>query len=373
VGKREENNSQPQCGCDIASKRSTERHNRVAVNDVIALLSQGSHRAGNPGLMVEAPWGQLQMNFPFNIPASKPFDAVGFGLNAVDHLIVVPEYPAFDTKIRLLDHQQAAGGQTATAMVALERLGLKTAYAGRFGSDAEGKFGFEAIKLENVDLEFAEVIEGARNQIAFIIIDARNGERTIIWDRDDRLSYAPEEAPVALAGRGRVLHLDAHDPAACTRMAQVARAEGVIVSADIDNIYDGLPELLPLIDILITSKEFPHRLTGINDERASLVELKARFGCAIVGLTKGKQGALVYCAEEFIESPSFEVPGGCRDTTGSGDAFHAGFLYGLLQGEDVETSLKMANAVAALKCRDLGARTALPSPGELREFRNAKN
>jgi sugar/nucleoside kinase (ribokinase family) len=270
--------------------------------------------------------------------------------------------------MRLVEHKQAAGGQTATAMIALQRLGLKTAYAGRYGSDPEGRFGFEAIQKEGVNIDHAEIIEGARNQIAFIIIDARNGERTIIWDRDDRVAYRAHEAPVELAGRGRVLHIDAHDPPACVRMAQAARAEGTIVSADIDNIYEGLPELLSLIDILVTSREFPHRLTGIADERASLVELKARYGCSIVGLTKGAQGAVVYCEGQFIESPACEVPGGCRDTTGSGDAFHGGLLYGLLIGEDLETGLKMANAVAALKCRDLGARTALPSYEELSRF-----
>ncbi|MEP6741106.1 MAG: PfkB family carbohydrate kinase, partial [bacterium] len=301
------------------------------------------------------------------------FDAVGFGLNAVDHLIVVPEYPAFDTKIRLLEHKQTAGGQTATAMVALQRLGLKTAYGGRFGSDAEGQFGFNALKGEGVDCEFAEVVEGARNQLAFIIVDARNGERTIIWDRDERISYAAEEAPVALASRGRVLHLDAHDPPACVRMAEAARAEGTIVSADIDNIYEGLPELLPLIDILITSVEFPHRLTGIADERASLVELKARYGCAMVGLTKGARGAVVFCEGRFLEAPACKVPNTCRDTTGAGDAFHGGFLFGLLTGEDIEVSLRIGNAVAALKCRDLGARTALPRANELTGFLRSGN
>jgi sulfofructose kinase len=312
------------------------------------------------------------MNFPFTLPTGRQFDAVGFGLNAVDHLIVVPEYPAFDTKIRLLEHKQTAGGQTASAMVALQRLGLKTAYAGRFGSDAEGQFGFRVLQEEGVDCEFAQVIPGARNQLAFIIIDQRSGERTIIWDRDDRVSYAAEDAPVALAARGRVLHIDAHDPPACVRMAQAARAEGTIVSADIDNIYDGLPELLPLIDILITSAEFPHRLTGIADERTSLVELKARYGCAIVGLTKGARGAVVFCAGQFLESPACKVPQGCRDTTGAGDAFHGGFLYSLLTGEDIEASLHLGNAVAALKCRELGARTALPSKKELTEFLNRK-
>lgn len=308
------------------------------------------------------------MKFPFKLPVDRQFEAVGFGLNAVDHLIVVPEYPAFDTKVRLLDHKQTAGGQAATTMIALQRLGLHTAYAGRFGSDADGQFGFAALATEGVNKEFAEVVEGARNQVAFIIIDARNGERTIIWDRDERLGYSPDEAPIAFASRGRVLHLDAHDPPACARMAQAARAAGTLVTADIDNIYEGLLDLLPLIDIMIGSREFPHRVTGIADERASLVELKARYGCGLVGMTKGVDGALIYCQGQFIESRAFAVPGGCRDTTGSGDAFHGGFLYGLLSGEDVEPSLRLANAVAALKCRALGARTALPSLSELNEF-----
>ena len=312
------------------------------------------------------------MQFPFLLPEDKQFDAVGFGLNAVDHLIVVPEYPAFDTKVRLLEHKQTTGGQAATTMVALQRLGLNTAYAGRFGSDAEGEFGFESLKSEGVNNEFAEVVAGARNQLAFIIVDGRSGERTIIWDRDERLSYRAAEAPIALASRGRVLHLDAHDPPAGARMAQAARAAGTIVTADVDNIYEGLPDLLPHIDVLISSREFPHRLTGIADQRASLVELKARYGCGIVGLTRGREGAMVYCEGQFIESPAFAVPGGCRDTTGSGDAFHGGFLFGLLSGKDVETSLQFANAVAALKCRDLGARTALPDRNALMEFLSSK-
>jgi sulfofructose kinase len=308
------------------------------------------------------------MRIPLQIPTERDFDVVGFGLNAVDHLIVVPAYPAFDSKSRFLEHQLSAGGQTATAMAALQRLGMKTAYAGRFGSDQEGRFGFESLQSEGVNLEFAQTIDGARNQLAFIIVDAETGERTIIWDRDERLSYTADEAPIAFASRGRILHLDAHDPPACARMAQAARAAGTIVSADIDNIYDGLPELLPLIDVLITSAEFPHRLTSISDERASLIELQVRYGCALVGMTLGARGALIYCQDQFLESPSFAVPGGCRDTTGAGDAFHAGFLYGLLRDEDIETSLKIANAVAALKCRGLGARTKLPTENALKEF-----
>lgn len=308
------------------------------------------------------------MQFPFNIPVEREFDAAGFGVNAVDHLIVVPEYPQNDSTTRLIQHSQGAGGQTASAIVALQRLGMRTTYAGRFGSDAEGSFGLQSIKNEGVDVAFAEVIEGSRTQVGYIIVEAERGERTVIWDRDELLAYTADDAPVEFAGKARVIHLDSHDPPACARMAKAARATGTIVSADIDNVYDGLPDLLPLIDVLISSKEFPRFLTGIEDPHAALLEIKSRYGCALVGLTKGGRGATILCEGEFLETPAFQVPGGCVDTTGAGDAFHAGFIYGLLQGEDIETTLKTGCAVAALGCRALGARTALPTREELVAF-----
>jgi sulfofructose kinase len=311
------------------------------------------------------------MNFPFNLSDDKEFDCVGFGVNAVDHLIVVPHYPAFDTKTRLLEHMQSAGGQTSSAMVGLSRLGLNVAYAGRFGSDAEGQFGIESLKREGVDTTFTEVIPNTRTQVGYIIIDARSGERTVIWDRDDRLAFSPDDAPVEIASRGRVLHIDAHDPPACQRMAEAARLTGTIVSADIDNIYNGLPDLMPFIDLLISSKEFPKRLTGIDDERKALMEIKSRYGCRLVGMTLGMRGSLVYHEGNFIEVPAMPVPGGCRDTTGAGDAFHAGLLFGLLTGENISTSLKLGSATSSLKCRGLGARQALPRKKELLEFLKA--
>src|SRR5260221_14404998 len=162
-----------------------------------------------------------------------------------------------------------------------------------------------------------------------------------------------------LARRGRFLPIDGQDPPARALMAGAAHEAGAVVTADIDSIYQGLPELLPLIDVLITSAEFPYRLTGISDERASLIEIKARFGCAIVGATLGARGALIYSEGRFIESPAFEFPGGCRDTTGAGDAFHGGFIYGMLNDEDLETCMKLRNAVSALKSRSFGGRPAL--------------
>jgi len=306
------------------------------------------------------------VRFPFEPPPAREFDAVGFGLNAVDHLVVVPAYPEFDTKTRLAEHVRSAGGQTASAMVGLQRLGLRAAYAGRFGSDDAGRFGLEALRSTGVDCSRAEVVEGASNQIAFILIDARTGERTILWDRDERLAYTEQEAPPDFARRGRVLHMDAHDPAACARLAREAREAGAVVSLDVDNIYEGLPLLLPHVDLLISSKEFPRRLTGVDDERGALAAAGRMLRAdALIGMTLGERGAVVYHEGRFVEAPAFPVPGGCRDTTGAGDAFHAGFLYGLLQGEEVEGCLTLGCAVAALKCRALGARTALPTAQEV--------
>lgn len=306
------------------------------------------------------------MRFPFQIPAAADLDAVGFGTNAVDHLICVPQYPEFNSKVELNAYEWTAGGEVASTMAGLRRLGLSTAYAGRFGDDAAGKLGIGSLTDEGVDMRYAEVVTGAETQLAFIVIDDRSGERTVIWRRDKKLAYSADDAPVEAAARGRVLHLTQHDTAACIRMSQAAKNNNAIVSIDIDNVVDGVGDLLPLVDVCIASAEFPQRLLGISDHKTALIELASRFGCAVTGLTLGEAGSLFYCGGSFIETPGFAVPGGCVDTTGAGDAFRTGFLYGMLTGESVEDSTAIANAVAALKCRSLGARAALPTTDELK-------
>ena len=308
------------------------------------------------------------MRFPFNLARNKEFDVVGFGTNAVDYLIVVPEYPPFNSKIELENYTQLAGGEIASTMVGLRRLGLKTAYVGNFGTDSAGDFGLQTLRDEGVDVQFANRIKGAQTQIAFIIIDRRSGERTVIWKRDEKLTFTPETAPVELVRRTKIFHATPHDMLACREMARQAKDSGAIVSIDIDNTFDGLSEMIPLVDIFISSAEFPEKLVGIADKKESLREIRRRFGCPVVGMTLGESGSLILCGDEFIETNGCEVPNGCKDTTGAGDAFRVGFLYGLLKGETVEISAKMANAVAALKCREIGARTALPDETELAEM-----
>ena len=300
------------------------------------------------------------MKFPFQITTANDFDAVGFGTNAVDYLIQVPAYPAFNSKVELSGYSQAAGGEVASTMAGLQRLGFRTAYSGRFGGDEAGKMGLQSLIDEGVDVTYAETVEGAQTQVAFIIIDQRNGERTVLWQRDKMLAYTVTDAPLDMATRGRVLHLTPHDTKACIAMARSARAKGVIVSVDLDNAFPHIEELLPLVDVCIASSEFPAKLLGIADTKAALREFKAKYGCPVVGVTLGASGSLFLCQDTFIDTPGFDVPEGCIDTTGAGDAFRTGFLYGMLSGNTVEESARTANAVAALKCRGLGARSGLP-------------
>lgn len=308
------------------------------------------------------------MNFPFKLAEKKEFDAVGFGTNAVDYLIVVPEYPEFNSKIELDNYTQLAGGEIASTMVGLRRLGMKTAYVGRFGKEITGDFGLQTLQAEGVDVTYAEQIEGAQTQIAFILIDKRSGERTVIWKRDEKLAYSPEEVPLSIVRKTKVFHATPHDTAACTRLAREAKTHGAIISIDIDNVFEGLLEMIPLIDVFISSADFPEKLVGIKDRREALREIKARFGCPIVGMTLGEMGSLLLCEDKFIETKGYEVPGGCKDTTGAGDSFRVGLLHGVLQGASIEESARMANAVAALKCRAIGARTSLPDEKELSDL-----
>lgn len=306
------------------------------------------------------------MQFPFKLKDNTEFDVVGFGTNAVDFLIRVPHYPQFNSKVELSDYIQAAGGEVATTMAGLSRLGLRSAYVGRLGTDIAGDIGIASLRDDGVDLTYTERVDGAQTQIAFIVIDERNGERTVIWKRDERLWYSEAEAPVEAVQSAKVLHLTPHDARASLRLARAARDAGAVVSIDIDNIFDGVEDLLSNVDMIVASADFPARLTGIENRDASLVELHSRFGAALVGVTLGDRGSQLLCNGEFIVTPGFDVPGGCKDTTGAGDAFRVGLIYGLVTGLSIEESARIANAVAALKCRAVGARTALPRPDELR-------
>ena len=133
------------------------------------------------------------MRLPVPAPpaGSRPYDAVGLGLNAVDHLIVVPRYPDYNSKTELTSHTVLPGGQAATAMVTLARLGMRVRHVGRVGSDEAGRVQLASLDAEGVERSECRVVEGAESQIAFIIVDGGTGERTVIWRRDMRTLIPP--------------------------------------------------------------------------------------------------------------------------------------------------------------------------------------
>ena len=100
------------------------------------------------------------MLFGIDIPREAEFDAVGFGLNAVDHLCVVSGFPERDTKPRVDGFAREPGGQAASAMVLLSRLGLRTKYVGKVGGDKIGAFSLESIRSEGVDTSNVITVPG---------------------------------------------------------------------------------------------------------------------------------------------------------------------------------------------------------------------
>jgi sulfofructose kinase len=305
------------------------------------------------------------VNPPFQLPSHKPFDVVGLGLNAVDFLCVVPHFPQFDSKLKMLDFRQAGGGQAATAMVACRRLGLKARYVGKIGGDDFGDYSRISLEASGVDTEGVSVVPDARNQCAFILIDEGTGERTIIWDRDSRLVMQPHEVSREIICSAKVLLVDGHDAAAAVQAARCAREGGMPVVMDAERISDATAELVSLSDVVIGEKHFPERFTGCSSLKEGLKQIAGR-GPRLAGVTLGKEGAVVLYEGRFYHSPAYEVV--CRDTTGAGDVFHAAFIRALFEDWDLMRCLDFANAVAALKCRDLGGRAGLPSFAEALAF-----
>ncbi len=288
---------------------------------------------------------------------SSKVDVVGVGLNATDTLIPVAHYPARGSKVEFRSANVLPGGQVATAVVACQQWGLRTRYVGKLGDD--GAAAMHRAEFARLGVEaHLFTAPGCPSQQAFILVDDA-GERTVLWKRDTRLTLRPEELRREWITESRALHVDGHDTAAAAVAAGWARAAGVPVIADLDEIYPGVEALLKNISYLITSRDIPGRLMEEPDLRKSLPALRERFGCRLTAATLGEGGALAWDGTQFHYATAFRVK--TVDTTGAGDIFHAGFIYGLLQGWALQRQLDFACAAAALNCTAVGARGGIHS------------
>jgi sugar/nucleoside kinase (ribokinase family) len=315
------------------------------------------------------------MRIPFRIlppAAGRPFDVVGLGENSIDLVAVVADYPTSNTKQRLQRFARHPGGQVATAMAACARLGWRARYIGRFGADEFGAQGRESLVRDGVDTDFALTAPGTTNQFAIILVDARTGERTVLWDRHPGLTIEPAEVPADAVLSGRILMLDCVDTAASAQAARLARQAGMPTLLDVEKIRPGINDLLQHIDAIIAAQDFPTALTGHDDPGRALEALAREFDAPFVCVTLGAEGSLARCGGREIRTRAFPID--CVDTTGAGDVFRAAFAAGCLRAPDgdIEDVLVYANAAAALNCRALGARGALPTAEDVEQLLLAK-
>jgi sugar/nucleoside kinase (ribokinase family) len=310
------------------------------------------------------------MQIPFSLlPAdTRPFDVVGLGQNSVDQLAVLAEFPRSNTKHRIDRFARLPGGQVASAMVCCARLGWRARYVGRFGDDELGRVGLASLTDEGVDVSAAQTVD-ARTRFAIVLVDGRTGDRTVLWDRDPALALRPGDVADEVWTSARALHVDCEDIPAATAAAKSAKASGALTVIDVEAVLPGVPALLRHIDVIIASEGFPEKLTGHKDTGSALAAMGKEYGPAVACVTLGSAGSLAICQGREIRTPAFDVP--VVDSTGAGDAFRGGFISGYLSAgpdADIADVLTFATAVAALKCRSLGARDGLPRPADVEQF-----
>ncbi len=292
------------------------------------------------------------------------FDVVGVGLNATDTMILIPHFPAYGGKVPFIEEVLSPGGQVASAMVCCAKLGLRVKYIGTIGGDLRGQIQWESLDGCGINLDHVQRRWNTPNQSAYILIDQSTGERTVFWHRPEALRITPEEITPDQIACARLLHIDGHDTPAVAHAARIARQHGIPVTVDVDTIYKGFEDVLPNVDYLITSSEFPERWTGESDPLRALELIHDTYGMRVAAMTLGAHGALARAEGRFYYSPAFVV--NCIDTTGAGDIFHGAFCYALLQGYDLEAALEFSNAMAALNCTAMGARGRIATLEEAR-------
>jgi sugar/nucleoside kinase (ribokinase family) len=291
-------------------------------------------------------------------------DLVGVGLNATDTLISLASFPERGSKVEYRDRAVMPGGQVASTVVACQTWGLSTRYVGKFGDDSAAELHKVAFGRVGAEMQLVTV-PGTPSLHNVILVD-NGGDRTVLCQRDERMVLRPEELRREWIVNARVLHVDGRDTAAATQAASWARAAGVPVTADLDDPYPGIDELIANVDYLLVNTDFPFRLTGDNNLERSLRLMQTRYGCRMTAATLGEHGVLAWDGKRMVHRAAFRVP--VVDTTGAGDIFRAGFIYGLLQEWPLERQLDFSCAAAAMNCMAAGARGGIKTVQAVEEL-----
>ena len=297
------------------------------------------------------------------------YDVVGIGSCPLDLLMLVDHFPQQEGVQEGQALQVEGGGPVATALVTLARLGARTAIVDVSGDDWRGQMVAASLRREGVATQHLRLLKGHEGALAMIFVRIADGARSISYVPSSAPDLRPEDVPKDLIQGARFLHLNGRHFKACLRACAFAREADVRISFD-GGAHRFRPEfmdLVPLVDLCIVDREFAERYTQEVEVEAAAIRLLGE-GPECVVITDGLRGSWVYSrAGTAFHQPALRMEK-VVDTTGSGDAYHGGFLYGCLQGFDLRQSALLASGVAAMNTQAIGGRQALPTLQQVRTF-----
>ncbi|MEN3013874.1 MAG: carbohydrate kinase family protein [Endomicrobiia bacterium] len=282
------------------------------------------------------------------------YDCCCIGRTCVDYIALVEKYPEKDTKIPLLNYKICIGGQAANASLVLAKLGLKTLLVSPLGKDSLGEFVKKSLKnIKNLHTVF---IPSNNTPCAFIWTEKKTSKRTIVYEKIERgMVYMLNIIEKSIKNSKYLLfdHQSCKDLYQNSNLFYKYRVK-IMMDAERKDKY--MFKMLPYINYFVCSKELADSL-GL--EVKQLLKEFIKKGPEIVCCTLGKDGAVAMVKGEnkIYYEKGYKV--NSIDTTGAGDVFHAGFLYGVAKGWKISQILKFSNKLAAFSTKTIGGSSFL--------------
>ena len=298
-------------------------------------------------------------------------DVIGLGMNVLDILIRVQDLPTWENPGHPSRILVDGGGLAATAVVAAQKLGLKTGFVGTHGNDQMGWIKYQLLAKYGVDLSHALEIDMPENQICIVYVREEDGDR-FFSNHPEFWNYSMDPASLNrdYLTSADYLHVDGVHFSAAVQAAKWMQEAGKCVMFDggrphEKHLKEDQRDLLPHVDILISGADFLEMVTG-EKELQSAGQKALEMGPSIVVQTMGVEGSYTFTREERFHTPAMLVD--AVDTTGAGDTFHGAYLYGLKQGWNIHDITQFATAASALSCLQVGGRNSIPSLHEVKQF-----
>lgn len=298
---------------------------------------------------------------------SGPIICVGHA--ALDRVYRVAALPTGAGKIRAIEHIESGGGMAANAAAAIAKLGGDVELWSRVGDDDGGRLIRNGLKSAGVDVRYVQTFEDGRSSNAVVIVDDA-GERLVVGARDVNMPNGTSWLPLERVQGASMVLADLRWVEAVRVVFDQARKAGVPTMLDADlGGRESLNEILALTDYAIFSHAALDEFLPGMDRRQQLDRIML-MGPRHAGVTLGDKGYMWRDTFGGGSEDGFKVP--VADTTGAGDAFHGAFALMLGEQRAISDCARLANGVAALKCRRLGARAGLPTRDELEVFLSRK-